>query len=200
MDAIIAYILENAPWLVVVGLSVVGAWKLSKYHSRLEATNEKVENLPCSEHDARHMAIMDKLNTIITYLQTKYPTSVNIFSAKASPRKLNDLGRSLYEKSGGDEFLSNNLDYFIGLIDKKKPRTALDVETSANEVLMESLDQDIFNGLKRWVYNSPSWKISINGEKRDYSITMNDICFVISIKLRDAYLMAHPELEDGENQ
>lgn len=65
---------------------------------------------------------------------------------------------------------------------------------------MESLDQDIFNGLKRWVYNSPSWKISINGEERDYSITMNDICFVISIKLRDAYLRAHPELEDGENQ
>lgn len=198
MDAIVTYLLENVPWLVAVAAAGFVAWKLAKYHSRLEETNKKVDGLPCADHNAKYMAIMDRLNTIITYLQTKYPTSVNIFSAKASPRKLNKLGERLYDESSAGEFLSRNIDRLIQLIDDKKPQTALDVENYANEVLLESLDSEAFNGLKRWVYNSPSWPIEINGEKRDYSITMNDICFVISIKLRDAYLERHPELADGK--
>ena len=67
----------------------------------------------------------------------------------------------------------------------KSPRTALDVEQVALEVLYETLDNDIYNEIKLKVYNSKNITIENNGKTEEYSITMNDICFIFSIDLRD---------------
>ncbi len=34
-----------------------------------------------------------------------------------------------------------------------------------------------------------------DGEEFDYSVTMDDVCFIISIPLRDGYLEAHKEIK-----
>lgn len=61
-------------------------------------------------------------------------------------------------------------------------------------VLYDHLDDDMFNDMKKWVYNSPSRKLMIDGKERDYTVTMNDVCFVLSLPLRDMYLELYPEL------
>ena len=104
------------------------------------------------------------------------------------------LVRKLFDDVSGSEFLDANREVLIACIDGKTPKTALDVEESALEVLYEHLDDDMFNGLKKWVYNSPSRKLVIEGVERDYTVTMNDVCFVLSLPLRDMYLELHPEL------
>lgn len=35
-----------------------------------------------------------------------------------------------------------------------------------------------------------------NGVERDYDLSLSDVCFVLSLPLRDMYLEAHPELQN----
>ena len=139
-------------------------------------------------------SIKEDLAVIRTYLTTKYPTAAPVFSQKMSPRSLNDAGKKLLEDIGGAAFLSENKNVLVACIDERKPKTALDVEEAALLVLYDHLDDDMFNGMKKWVYNSPSRKLMIDGKERDYTVTMNDVCFVLSLPLRDMYLELYPEL------
>ena len=93
------------------------------------------------------------------------------------------------------DFLDKNSDELLAAIAAKDPQTALDVENFAIEVLISQLDSDIFNELKQWVYNSPSFKIEIQGQEQEYTVSMNDVCFILSLPLRDMYLKTHPDLE-----
>ena len=115
---------------------------------------------------------------------------------KHSPRQLNEKGLELYESINGEKFLNDNYDLFDVIISEKKPKTALDVEASSLEALIMSLNLDIFNPIKNWVYNSASVKLKKdNGEEYDYSLTINDVCFILSLPLRNKYLYRHPDIE-----
>ena len=181
---------------LAVGLAV---WYFSRwYHRRflkLEDKAKKLDELPCSKHDEMFASIKEDLAVIRTYLTTKYPTAAPIFSQKMSPRNLNDAGKELFEDISGPAFLSVNKDVLVGCIEERKPKTALDVEDASLQVLYDHLDDDMFIGMKKWVYNSPSRKLVIDGTERDYTVTMNDVCFVLSLPLRDMYLDLHPELQ-----
>nr|DAR33786.1 MAG TPA: Protein of unknown function (DUF2663) [Bacteriophage sp.] len=50
MASVITYLLNNAPWIAVIVLAIIGSWKLSKYHAKLEETRNKVDSLPCDKH------------------------------------------------------------------------------------------------------------------------------------------------------
>ena len=197
----------NHPALIVGGVIVVAVavavWACSKFYytrivkaeSKLKTLKKDVENLPCAKHDQTSQIILEKLNTITTYLMTKDSKASFIFSQKASPRKLNAYGNRLFEECNGQKFLDRNKEELLESISAKNPNTALDVENLAVQVLISRLDSDIFNELKQWVYNSPTWKIEIQGQPQDYTVTMNDICFVLSLPLRDMYLALHPDIE-----
>lgn len=199
MNAIIAFFVKRWPILAVAIVVAVAVWYFSRwYHRRflkLEDEAKKIDELPCAKHDEMFASIKEDLAVIRTYLTTKYPTSAPVFSQKMSPRKLNKAGEDLLEDIGGMDFLNTNKEALIACIDEKTPKTALDVEESALLVLYDHLDDDMFNGMKKWVYNSPSRKLMIDGKERDYTVTMNDVCFVLSIPLRDMYLEIHPELQ-----
>ena len=47
--------------------------------------------------------------------------------------------------------------------------------------------------LTLFLHLSPSILVHLKLE-RDYIVTMNDVCFVLSLPLRDMYLELHPEL------
>ena len=201
-NAIIGWIGNNYPLILIILVVAVIVWNIAKvYYSRFKKLEHKISDLSCKEHKGILNAhadtfnrIMDELTAIRTYIITKNPRSANIFSQKASPRKLNTEGIKLFQDISGTDFLHLNKDELMRLIDDKQPKTALDVEVAANEILLENLNSDIFNDLKLWVYNSPMRKLDIKGEKIDYAITMNDVCFVLSIPLRDMYLDDHPEI------
>lgn len=50
MEAILSFLLGVSPWLAAIVIAWIAAWKLSKYHNRLEETNKKVDKLPCEDH------------------------------------------------------------------------------------------------------------------------------------------------------
>lgn len=213
MDAIITFLIERWPALVAIIIAVaitivVCKWYFGRFvptekkaniaDSKLGELNEiskTVSTLPCAKHDDSFSKIMEAITEIRTFLITKNPKTATLFALKHSPLKLNEAGEKLFADIKGSTFLEENKSFFVGCIDEKKPKTALDVEESALEVLYEHIDDDMFIGMKKWVYNSPSRKLMIDGAEKDYAITLNDICFVLSLPLRDIYLEQHQELQ-----
>jgi hypothetical protein len=145
---------------------------------RLEEIEKNTSNLPCILHG-------DDLLKIKSILIQKYPSSGNIFSIKTSPRKLNELGLKLFNDINGNGFLEENKDTLFKFITESNPMAELDVEQAANSACLSLIPTSSFKRMKDFVYNSPTIEIE-DGKK--YDITLNDICFVLSIPLRDMYL------------
>lgn len=205
MDAIISWLLANYPIVALLIAVAFVAWRLKGYldklSNHLDKLDTRIENQPYKQHETQYDKLsgkIDELGTnislIMGYLSSKSGKAANLFSIKCSLRKLNEAGDNLYKDFGGELFLKSNETFLLDAIAAKAPKTALDVEVAASEVLFENLQNDIFNGLKNWVYNSPTRKIRVNGQEQDYTVTMNDVCFILSIPLRDMYLKAHPEV------
>ncbi|MCQ2270780.1 MAG: hypothetical protein MJZ52_06105 [Bacteroidales bacterium] len=146
----------------------------------------KLEDLSVSMHS--------DILAIKTFLITKYKNAESIWGVKNSPTKLSENGKMLFDAIRGDQFLLDNKSILLQQLSEKAPQTPLDVENDSNEILLRQTETEIFNGLKNWVYESSA--LLVNGEDgpRPYTITLNDVCFVLSIPLRDMYLEKHPEL------
>lgn len=189
------WLIENCPLLFLCVILIVVVWFIAKfYYQRFKKTENKVAELPCAVRGEQYNQIKEDLLQIKMFLMAKNPKTATMFSVKMSPRKLNEEGLKLLEEIHGNEFLAANSALFINAMQAKNPQTALDVEVSAHDVLIESLNSEIFNELKHWVYNSPTRQININGKVEDYSVTLGDVCFVLSLPLRDKYLALHPEI------
>ena len=123
------------------------------------------------------------------------PKKANAYSKKQSPRQLNGNGIALFNDVKGQEFIESNRGFLFGKIDALLPKTAYDVEVAALTVLRINQNNDIFDGLKNWVYLAPSRTIlDDEGKSRQTDVALDDVLFVISLPLRDAYLLEHPEL------
>lgn len=132
---------------------------------------------------------------IKSLLTMKHKDAASLFSIKNSPRQLNGIGKRVMDDMKGAEFLDAHKDFFFSLIDAYKPKTALDVENAAHAVCVASTDNDMFNGLKIFVYNSPSYIVKdANGQEKPYDLSLPDVCFILSLPLRDMYLKEHPEI------
>lgn len=133
--------------------------------------------------------VKSDISAIKTVLIQKYPNSAVVFSMKKSPRRLNDLGEKVFAQIKGEKFLNENKSFFFSKIDNMNPKTELDVENAANFACSGFTDNDIFNELKDFVYNAPSIMIpGENGESKPYDITLGDVCYILSLPLRDMYL------------
>ncbi|MDE6018333.1 MAG: hypothetical protein K2G85_05930 [Muribaculaceae bacterium] len=206
-----SYVVAGA---VLVIAAVCGIWKLaSKYFEKESKFNDTVANLPCSQHGSTlqnhsdqissSKSMLDKmsgqLDTLLK-LSTAARTKPLIiaetdYSEKHSPRRLNKNGEVLYADIEGEKFLDDNFKYFSSEIDRLAPKTALDVENAALAVLRISSNQDMFIPLKSWVYNAPVRKIKRpNGSEEPTEVSMDDIFFVLSLPLRDKYLITHPDI------
>lgn len=130
---------------------------------------------------------------IKSILAQKFPKSIDIYSMKKSPRKLNPLGEKVFAEIEGPQFLSTNKDFFFEKIDAAAPQTALDVESSAAMACSTSTDNDIFNPIKTYVYNRASIPLE-DGTTHD--VSLGDVCFILSLPLRDMYLSEHPEITE----
>lgn len=143
-------------------------------------------NLPCNTH-------RDDITKIKTILVEKHSKSSSVFSMKSSPRKLNPTGEKLFAAIHGEQFLEENKESLFGYISANSPLVALDVEQLSNAACLSLVPTPAFNSMKNFVYNEPTWTLP-NGDH--YDITVNDVCFVLGLRLRDMYLSAHPELSN----
>lgn len=184
---------------VIVGIILLTWWCANVY-----AKIKKVERLPCDFHEQKmeelekHIGeIKEDIAVIRSVIVQKYPTSASIFSMKKSPRKLNEMGEWLFAQVHGADFLEKNKDFLFRKINEEKPTTALDVENAANLACGGSTGELMFSDIKSYVYNAPSIEITdYEGNKRKYDITLGDVCFVLSIPLRDMYLKEHTEIKE----
>ena len=172
-----------------------------------------VSHLPCSriEHavesyEERIRATENTLSRIEGLIQGLYKYApkmydndfscdIEMMSQKHSPRALNDNGLSLFNEINGQQFLNENKNLFFEAIDNFAPKTALDVEAFCIAVLRIKSNEDCFNPIKVWVYNSPSRDIiGEDGTIKKRDISFDTVLFVLSIPLRDMYLNEHPEI------
>lgn len=205
MEVILEYLLNNWPTLTII--LIVGftcfiiSRKFTKWDDRHARKHEDLEKGFSDLSDnithtlSRLEAIEKDLIILKSVLAMKYKNFKETFSLKFSPRRLNENGEKLFSDIKGAEFLEKNKDFLFSQIDALKPKTALDVENAANIACLSNTDNDIFNGLKNFVYNSPTYMLEdAENVKRPYDLDMNDICFVLSLPLRDMYLAEHSEI------
>lgn len=127
------------------------------------------------------------------------PKKAGSYSRKQSPRQLNENGESLFYDVKGQKFIEDNREFLFEQIEKMSPKTAYDVEVAALTILRVNQNNDIFDGLKNWVYLAPSRVIlDEDGKEVTTDVALDDVLFVISLPLRDAYLHEHPELVPEE--
>ncbi len=178
------------------------AFGVGRFSHRIDEVDKRTSNAACDLHskdidsikyDIR--SIKTDIVTIKSLLAMKHKDAASIFSMKNSPRQLNDVGKRLLADIKGEEFLAKYQQELFTLIESYAPKTALDVENAAHEACMSCVNKDIFNGFKNFIYNSPSFMIKNNdGQERPYDLTIPDICFVLSLPLRDMYLKEHPQI------
>jgi hypothetical protein len=174
--------------------------KIGHFEESAKNLNNSIEKLPCGQRATEMQNIHDDVLAIKTFLATKHKNTEAVWGLKHSPTTLNENGEKLFNSINGKDFLEKNKDFLLKKLSEKNPKTALDVETESHSILIENTDNDIFNGLKNWVYNSPTMSIKDKDEIKEYTITLYDVCYVLSIPLRDMYLQLHPEILQSENQ
>lgn len=145
--------------------------------SKLEDKIDKV----CDTVQEHTMALVE----IYAILGRKYPKKRESFALKHSPYRLTELGKKICDEVQGEKFLQDNKDVLFEYIDEHKPLTRLDVEELAAQALFRQTSKPIFNYIKDYVYEAPSYK-DVDGEMSE--LTIGDICFILSIPLRDMYL------------
>lgn len=153
--------------------------RFDRIENHLESVGETV-----SEHT---LALVE----LYSFLGQKYPKSNFMFAMKKSPKVLNPLGEKIFNEINGKQFLDDNKDVLFEYIDNEEPKTRLDVEANAYKALTAYSNDDAFNRLKDYIYDAPAIDME-NGKK--YEIGLGDICFILSLPLRNMYIEAHPEL------
>lgn len=209
MDKIIDILSSVLPyWNIAVLVVIVLGFRF--YYSRFKPLEDKTKKADCeNKHNKLNELLSDMkeakrdienirldLVEIKTFLQTKHKQPFDTFGMKKSPRQLNPNGKALLERLQGMKFLNKHKEFFFAYIDKQTPKTAYDVEVAANSACLSSVNEELFISIKNFIYNAPMMEIinTISGEKEKYEIAMPDVCFVLSIPLRDMYLEAHPEI------
>lgn len=201
--------------VVVVTLALLwGVWYLATRFQSMKDKVEGIDSLPCSRHNIRldsnerqiadTRALLSKIegqlellvqSTIDKGTQKIRRKSGATFSAKHSPRTLNENGQNLLRNCGGIQFLESNMPFFISKIEQLQPKTALDVEDMALAVLQANTNDDMFIPIKNWIYKAPAQEIkSPEGNVLKQEIDMDDILFVMSLPIRDRFLEQHPQI------
>jgi hypothetical protein len=201
VETILSFFSSHYPTIGIITVVAFIVYKATLYHVSIQSTRKKVEKLPCDHHqraiDDVEKALLKKMEKLpCDYHQRaivnieKTLLSKKRFKAQLtvaqSPRKLSELGHGLYQKSGMQTVLDDNMPHFIEKIENINPTSALDVEDMAYSVLFNSTSESIFKPVKDWLFNNPVFN--------ELDIDMSAICYVASIELRDAYLGKHPEM------
>lgn len=175
-----------------VGVSI----RVGKYTEKIENAERNHTNLSSELKELRNkvqeqIAAISKIEGLITPLLNQ-SLQIGSVSRKKSPRMLNALGNSLFEKMNGKQFLEDNKNALYAYINKSNPQTALDVELQAQAACVSMADSEAFNPIKVFVYNCPIQK---DDAGQDFELTLGGAMFILSLPLRDMYLKDHPQIE-----
>lgn len=183
-DAIIGWLANEWPAAILLLGGCYITYHFTRFLEGHKSVAKKVEELPCKERGKEINALRYKVGL----LQNKGVKQTNSYSRKASPLKLNEAGERVFVDCKGEEFIERYKDVLFGWIEEEKPKTALDVEQCALMVLRMYSNEDMFNELKDWVYESPAIKVEKEDKVEELIVSLDDLFFIISLPLRDKYL------------
>lgn len=127
------------------------------------------------------------LMSICSFLDNKFPKKKINSYMKKSPRQLTEIGKKMLDMVNGKQFLNDNKEQLFKIIDRYHPKTKLDVQNTSMTALLYYTTTDAFNNIKDIVYEMPEMET----DEGKYEVTLNDICFVMSLPLRDMYIAEH---------
>lgn len=209
IETIWSWIMGNYPGIFAVLVVAYAVWHVrgwySKFDARVKACEAHEPSIEEIRTDVKTLrrdidGVKMDVKSIKDYLVTKDQKAINVLAMKNSPMVLNENGMQIYNIIRGSKFLADNKAVLFEQINNNKPRTPLDVEIAAKEVLIDNLSSPIFDEIKNIVYNYPSIQIKQDDKEVEYAISISDVCFVLSIPLRDMYLELHPEINSQEDK
>lgn len=184
VDTIINFLSKYYPhiagYALLVLVIVLVVYKCTKFYLK---TKEVCDEFPSLK---TLLQKIDKgFNTLNQILIEKNVISSSCYSEGNSPRKLNELGEKLFKDSGAEE-LFNKIKEEL-LTEFKKPNSFLELERNALKILFDKTNNPEFKGIQDFAYNHPNFEES--------PLTYTDILYIMSLKLRDAYIEKHPEIK-----
>ena len=204
MDTILEIMLNHWPQATAVVAAIVITWIAARLYTRFLQTektctshSDEIKALHEDDHQLRvdHSLLTRSVDEIRAFIAAGSAKGSAFFSGKHSPRRLNASGEQLMRDADGESFLQKHKDLLFARMDDRKPQTAFDVEAYAYEILLTYSRDSAFNGIKNFLYNYPDMAVvNDDGKTVMHAVTLENVCFVMSLRLRDMYLEAHPAL------
>ena len=202
MNAIIAYLLTNAPLILIIGGLIFLTYKATKYHERIQKTHSKCDELieksiPSINTKIDNISITVNelaisVNKIATYIVASDKKLTNDIFITKSPTELSPLGDKILDEIGGKKYIEENVSTLIEKMKLQNFKSGLDVENYSTLVLIEESRSDAFTPIKNFIYNNPIYKVS---EERSLPLDIN-LCFsIMAIYLRNKYFEVYPDLK-----
>jgi chaperonin cofactor prefoldin len=151
--------------------------KVQRLDDKVQHLDDKFNHLPCTAHSED----LGKIKTVLL----RDPLMAFFFGLRGSPRRLSEYGLKVFADIDGDTFLKENKESLFKCITENKPLTAFDVEQLAGYACVSLSFTPAFNKIKDYIYNASPIDAP-NGEKHE--LTLNNVCFILGIPLRDMYL------------
>lgn len=185
--AIIATLLSGIWWLFN------SVFKLGQFKEHFESFEKNTENnfnrleKKLGNIDDTVTSHTYTLMSICSFLDNKFPKNKINSYMKKSPRQLTATGEKMLDMVNGRQFLNDNKEQLFQIIDRYHPKTKLDVQNISMTALLYYTTTDAFNNIKDIIYDMPEMET----DEGKYEVTLNDICFVMSLPLRDMYITEH---------
>src|SRR6218665_1919062 len=222
MEAIISYLLANAPSVVV--LLLLGAIVYATYFitKKIEEGKYKIKSIETQgkelavKIDAIDKKLTDKIdatdkkidaigkkmidiivavNTISSYLDLKGKQKLPVdINIGLSPEELTPLGEEILNASGGKKYVDENLASLIEELESKNPKSGLDVDSFSFWLLMRHAQLDGFIHIKNYIFQNPYYP-NPKSPKEPFSLDLEFICQVMAIYLRNKYCEKFPSLK-----
>lgn len=143
--------------------------------------------------------LTDRFNNLVIFLKEKFTDmDISMYLSK-SPIQLSETGLRMLERIGGKEYVDSYEVILIAALNNFNPKTALDVQMYAPDVIFKMAESASFNTIKDFLYNNPYYK-ETNPEGQEIKIRLSLVTAteLMGIYLRDKYLNKYPELRPIE--
>ncbi|MEJ0057024.1 MAG: hypothetical protein WDN75_16025 [Bacteroidota bacterium] len=138
--------------------------------------------------DTKLNLVLISVAKISTHLITTQGLAANVFEVK-SPIELTAVGQKILIDIGGKKYIDENLPALIVEIEKKTPKSGLDVQICSTIILTEKTSEDGFTQIKNYIFQNPLYDFSLAGSKTPpFNLDIGMAIQIMGIYLRNKYL------------
>jgi hypothetical protein len=167
MNPVITFLINFSLPTAIAVISFVVAWKLSEYHSKIKETKERVDELPCKEHEAALDKVVVKLESISALAE-----KVDKLPCKEHEAAHHKVAINLEGISASIDFMRDSLNK-LGENTGKKQTRKLSQTNSPMSLTERGIEVARELGMERMInrnWNSATELIRAEGKSNPYDI------------------------------